>query len=471
MQEALGKDLKHAEVAPRRSIMRLVVLFVVIAVAVGAVIGWRRVHSAEAAGQADPAQQQGAGNRANRNARGGGAAVAVVVATARRQDLPVYLDGLGSAQAFNTVTVKTRIDGQLIEVDFKEGQDVKAGDLLAKIDSRPYEVALNQMRAVLLKDQAQLADVKRNAERDKQLVAQGVIPQQQADTQDALLGQLQAAVQADQAQVDNAALQVSYCQITAPIGGRVGLRIVDAGNMVHASDPNGLLVITQVQPIAVLFSLPEDNLPAVVAQMRSGTPLAVRAMSRDSGTELASGTLLTIDDQIDQTTGTFRLKAVFDNPQRTLWPLQFVNARLLLDVKKDAIVIPAAAVQTGSQGPFVYVVKPDSTVEIRNIKTGIAQADIISIQGISEGETIVTDGQDRLQAGTRVDAQSDARGGSTDAKQPGAGKQRTAQADATANPRPQGGNNRQGQQNNRQGQDGRQGLRAGGNAGPPQGAQ
>ena len=322
----------------------------------------------------------------------------------------MYLDGIGSAQAFNTVTVKTRIDGQLTEVDFTEGQDVKKGDLLAKIDSRPYEVALAQAQAVLQKDQSQLEDVRRNAVRDKQLVAQGVIPQQQADTQDSLLGQLQAAVLADQSQIDNAKLQIFYCQITAPIGGRVGLRVVDAGNMVHASDPGGLVVITQVQPIAVLFSLPEDNLPAVVARMRAGTTLSVRAMSRDSGTQLAAGTLLTIDNQIDQTTGTFRLKAVFDNQDRTLWPSQFVNARLLLDTERNATVIPAAAVQTGSKGTFVYALKPDNTVEIRPVKVGITQADIVSVDGVSPGEQIVTDGQDRLQAGTRVDAQSDVRG-------------------------------------------------------------
>ena len=473
----LGQDPKQANVTPRRWRVRLMLLLVAIAVCGAAVVGWRRLHSADQVAAARVPRPEDAGNGGARGGRGGrgGGAVSVIVASAQRQDLPVYLDGLGSAQAFNTVTVKTRIDGQLNEVDFNEGQDVKKGDLLAKIDAQPYEVALSQAQAVLYRDQSQLADVKHNLDRDKQLVAQGVIAQQQYDTQNAMVGQLEGAVLADQAQVDNAKLQIKYCQITAPISGRVGLRMVDAGNMVRAADANGLMMITQVEPIAVLFSLPEDNLPAVVARMRSGTPISVRAMSRDSGTQLSLGKLLTIDDQIDQTTGTFRLKAVFDNPQRTLWPNQFVNARLLLDVKKNATVIPSAAVQTGAQGTFVYVVKDDSTVAIRPVTVGVAQSDIVSVEGVSAGERVVTDGQDRLRAGMQVDVQSDARAGSTPstAVQTSTGRQRAASTgesqDATTKPQASREGYQRGQQNNRQ--QGRQGFRAAGGGAPPTGSQ
>jgi membrane fusion protein, multidrug efflux system len=389
------------------------------------------------------------------------------------------LDGLGSAEAFNTVTVKTRIDGQLNEVDFTEGQDVNKGDLVAKIDPRPYQVALAQAQAVLSKDQAQLGDAKRNADRDQELVKQGVIPQQQADTQSSMAAQLEGSVLADQAQIDNARLNINYCNITAPISGRIGLRLVDAGNIVHASDPAGLMVITQVQPIAVLFSLPEDNLPAVVARMRTGAPLSVRAMSRDSGTQLASGTLLTIDNAIDQTTGTFKLKAVFDNAERSLWPNQFVNARLLLDVKKNATVIPAAAVQTGSQGAFVYVVKPDSTVDVRPITTGVTQGDVVSVdKGISVGDRVVTDGQDRLRAGVLVDAQTDARGNAGAAApaapqgQADGGRRRPAQSANSGAPGPQASQrgNKRGQADG-QGDGNRQGFRPQGGGAPPTGAQ
>ena len=238
-----------------------------------------------------------------------GSALPVVAALVKRQDMPVYLDGLGSVTAFYTVTVKSRVDGELMEVHFTEGQDVKKGDLLAVIDPRPYEVALAQAQANLARDQAQLADAKLDANRYDELVKSGVIPQQQYDTQARSAGQLTGAVAADQASIDSAKLNVVYSHITSPIDGRVGLRLVDPGNIVHAADTNGLLVITQMEPIAVIFTLPEDSLPAVISRMRGGAPLQVKALSRDDGTELATGTLLTIDNQIDQTTGTYRLES------------------------------------------------------------------------------------------------------------------------------------------------------------------
>ena len=301
--------------------------------------------------------------------------------------------------------------------------------MLATIDSRPFEVALAQAQANFARDQAQFTDAKLNATRYGQLTKDGVIPQQQYDTQMALSNQLQAAVQGDQAQVENAKLNIDYSHITAPIDGRVGLRLVDPGNIVHASDATGLLVITQMQPIAVIFTLPEDSLPAVNSRTRSGAVLQVKAFSRDNGIEIASGTLLTIDNQIDQTTGTFRLKAVFDNKNRTLWPNQFVNARLLIDVKKNAIIIPVAAVQRGDQRSFVYRVNPsDNTVEVVPVTVGVTEGTLASMEsGLSPNDLIVTDGQDRLRAGARVDPRPDTRS-TNDANAPA----------SALNPAPQG---------------------------------
>lgn len=449
------------EGAPKkRSSAGWVWLVILILAGGGGYYAWHSTQGQTVAGAGAPRAGGGGGGR--RGNGGGGGAVPVVVATVARQNLPIYLDGLGSVQAFYTVTLKSRVDGQMMEVDFKEGQDVKKDDLLAVIDPRPYQVALAQAQATLAKDEAQLADAKLDANRYDQLVKQGVIPQQQYDTQHALASQLEAAVQADQAQIDNAKLNLTYSRITSPIDGRVGLRLVDPGNIVHASDTNGLLVITQMEPIAVVFTLPEDNLPVVVQRMKQGQ-LPVRAMTRDLSSELATGFLQTIDNQIDQTTGTIRLKAVFDNKDRALWPSQFVNARLLLDTQKDAITIPSAAIQTGSQGTFVYVVKQDQTAEVRPVTVGVTEGNISSItSGLSAGEQVVTDGQDRLQAGVAVDAHTDARGGG--ASRP-AGQAAGAQA---ANANAGGGRGESGGRPQGQGQpgaagDARPGAGAGGN--------
>jgi membrane fusion protein, multidrug efflux system len=335
--------------------------------------------------------------------KGPGPAVPVIVASAERRDVPVYLTGLGTITAFNTVTVRTRVDGQIVQVAFREGQEVHQGDLLVVIDPRPFEVQLSQAQASLARDQAQLADARLNLERDRDLLAQGILPQQQMDSQRALVQQLEASGQVDQSQIDNARLQLTYCRITAPVSGRVGLRLVDEGNVVRAADANGLLVITQLEPITVLFTLPEDSLPAVARHMKDGS-LSVDAYSRDDQTKLASGNLLTIDNQIDASTGTGRLKAVFENRDRTLWPNQFVNVRLLLEVKKAQTVVPAAAVQRGSQGVFAYLVKPDKTVEVRLLKVGLTQGGIAAIDdGLAPGDQVVTDGHEKVQAGSRVE--------------------------------------------------------------------
>src|SRR5882724_2078942 len=308
------------------------------------------------------------------------AVVPVGVATAERHDVPVYLKGLGNVTASNTVSVKSRVDGQLSQVNFKEGQNVSKGDLLAVIDPRPFQVALSQAQANLFRDQAQLKDAQLNYERFKSLLDEsGAMSKQQVDTQKATADQLEGAVRADQSQIDNAKLNLVYTHITSPINGRVGLRLVDIGNMVHASDTNPLLVVTQLQPIAVVFTLPEDALPTVARHMRNGT-LEVDAYNRDDTTKLAAGKLVTIDNQIDPTTGTGKLKAIFDNIDNALWPNQFVNAHLLLETRKGITVVPAAAIQRGPQGStFTYLVKPDKTVEVRPVKVAFTQANVSAI--------------------------------------------------------------------------------------------
>lgn len=330
--------------------------------------------------------------------------VQVTVATAKKQDLPVYLSGLGSVQAFYTVSVRSRVDGQLVDVRFREGEFVKKGDLLAVIDPRPYQVQLDQAQATLFKDQASLRDARLNYQRYKDLLEQsGAMSQQQVDTQRATVDQLEGTVRNDQALVDNAKLNLTYCHITAPESGRIGLRLVDPGNIVHASDTNPLLVITQLQPITAIFSLPADQIITVARRMRRG-PLEVDAYSRDDTIRLAAGKLLSIDNQIDQTTGTGRLKAVFENKDGELWPNQFVNVHLLLETRRGVTVVPSAAVQHGPQGNYVFVVKPDKSVDVRNVEVAISEGNLSQIaSGVAPGDVVVTDGQDKLQAGSHVE--------------------------------------------------------------------
>jgi len=360
---------------------------VLILLAVIAVVAYRLHASSEAA---------------SKNKDSSSSAISVGVTSVQKRDVPYYVTGLGSVNAFNTVTVHSRVDGQIMQVYFREGQFVHAGDVLAEIDPRPFQVALSQAEGQLAKDVAAQNDAKVDLTRYQQLWQEGVIPRQQLDSQQATVGQFDGSIKSDQAAIDNQKLQLVYCRITSPIDGRVGLRLVDAGNIVHAADANGMLVITQVQPIAVIFTLPEDSLPQVVAEMKS-RQLIVEAYSRDNGTKLAEGRLLTIDNQIDQTTGTIKLKSQFDNRDLSLWPNQFVNARLFLSARKDAIVIPSAAIQNGTQGPFVYVVSSDNKAQVRNIQVDFAEGNISVIrQGLNAGEQIVVDGTDKLQSDAAV---------------------------------------------------------------------
>jgi len=328
--------------------------------------------------------------------------VSVGVTTVQKRDMPYYLTGLGSVTAFNTVTVHSRVDGELMKVNFTEGQFVHAGDVLAEIDPRPFQVALDQAQGQLAKDIASQNDAKVDLNRYQQLWQEGVIPRQQLDSQQATVGQFDGAIQSDKAQIDNQKLQLTYCRITSPIAGRVGLRLVDAGNIVHAADANGMLVITQVQPVAVLFTLPEDNVPQVVSEMKK-RQLSVEAYARDNKAMLATGKLITLDNQIDQTTGTLKFKSQFDNQDMSLWPNQFVNVRLYLSVKKDAIVVSSAAIQKGVQDSFVYVIGANNAAEVRPVQVDFTEGNVSVIaQGLKEGEQVVVDGADKLQPGAAV---------------------------------------------------------------------
>jgi len=381
-----------------------ILFFLIIAGVTGYTV-WR-------AGQpgAIPQQAQGfgggGGGRGRKGARGGGGLgpVPVVTAKVKRADVPVYLTDPGNVAAFYTVTVKSRVDGQLMKVNFNEGDLVKAGQVLMEIDPRPYQVQLEQAEGTLAHDQALLDDAKLDLARYQTLLEQDAIPKQQLDTQKALVGQYTGSIKQDQANVDSAQLNLTYSKVTAPITGNVGLRQVDPGNIVHASDQNGMVVITQLQPIQVQFTIPEDSLPAVLKKMRAGVKLPVEAYNRDNSVKLASGEFQTVDNQIDNTTGTARLKAVFANTDLTLFPQQFVNIKLKVDTLMQRLVVPGVAVQNGQQGTFVYTVDPEtSKVHLKTVQVGATDQDIAEIRsGLTEDDQVVVDGTDRLDEGTLV---------------------------------------------------------------------
>ncbi|HEX3357572.1 MAG TPA: MdtA/MuxA family multidrug efflux RND transporter periplasmic adaptor subunit [Tepidisphaeraceae bacterium] len=381
----------------------LMVVLTLVAVALVVYFFWWRPHAAQLA-----AEQTG---------KGGGRDVPVVAATAKKGDLPIYLTGLGTVTPFNLVTVNSRVAGQITNVAFTEGQDVKQGDLLVEIDPRPFQVQLEQAEGQLGRDEALLANAKDDLARYQ---SAGVsVAQQQIDTAAATVRQDEAIVKSDQAGIDSAKLQLIYCRITAPFSGRIGLRKVDVGNIIQANDPNGIAVIAQLQPIAVEFGISQNDAPAVLRSKTGGIGMQVDAFDLGLKNQLAAGSISAVENQIDPTNGTLRIKASFANTDNALYPNQMVNPRLLVNTLKDVTLVPAAAVQHGPDGEFAYIVKKDQTVEVRNVTTGQTTDDITAInEGVQPGEVVVTDGVDKLQPGSKVAVREGGKRAS--ATQPGA---------------------------------------------------
>ncbi|WP_261533626.1 MdtA/MuxA family multidrug efflux RND transporter periplasmic adaptor subunit [Burkholderia multivorans] len=399
-----------APAAARRSRRRLTAAALAVVV-IGGLLWWhpwnRTPAGKPAAGGA--ASSAGGGHRG----RGGPAAMAnvpqpVQVAAATRGEMPVVLSALGTVTPLANVTVKTQLSGYLQSVAFKEGQIVKKGDLLAQIDPRPYQVALENAEGTLARDQALLATARLDLKRYRTLLSQDSIASQTVDTQASLVKQYEGTVKTDQAAVDSAKLNLTYARIVAPVSGRVGLRQVDPGNYVTPGDTNGIVVITQLQPMSVIFTTSEDNLPQILKQVNAGQKLSVTAYNRNNTIPLETGSLETLDNQIDTSTGTVKLRATFDNKEGLLFPNQFVNTRLLVDVIRDATIVPTSAVLTGSIGQFVYIVKPDNTVTVRKVKVGPVDGERTSIvDGVAVGERVVTDGSDRLREGAKISIPAD----------------------------------------------------------------
>jgi multidrug efflux system membrane fusion protein len=362
----------------------------------------------------------------------------VVAAPAVTGDIDITLNGLGTVTSLATVTVKSQISGQLIRVAYQEGQTINKGDLVAEIDSRPYELALAQAQGALERDQALLQSAELDLKRYQDLAKTNAIPRQQLDTQVSLVAQDKGLVIADKAQIDTQKLNIAYCHIVSPVTGRAGLRLVDPGNYVTANDAGGIVVITQLQPISVIFTVAEDNLPQIVKRLRAGATLPVTAFDRSGATALATGTLKTLDNQIDTTTGTLKLRAEFVNQDDSLFPNQFVNVRLLIDTLRDAVVVPTSAIQRGAPGTFVYLVNADNTVAVRPVTLGPSSAERVAIQaGLAPGDRVVVDGADKLRSGARV-VPRNADGGAGGGRAPG-GNPPTGRGAATGTADP-GGN-------------------------------
>jgi multidrug efflux system membrane fusion protein len=392
-----AKDLRDGKAhSSRRGWVWLVILVVLGA---GAYYLWLKKTATPSSGAASAADSK----------KGRGSPVTPVVAVkARTGDIGVYFTGLGAVTPIFTVTIKSRVDGQLMKVLYKEGDVVHEGELLAEIDPRPYEVQLEQAEGQLMRDQATLENARVDLARYQTLLAQNAIPEQQLATQQATVKQDEGVVKSDQGQIDSAKLNLVYAHITAPITGRIGLRLVDPGNIVHASDANGLLVITQVQPISVIFTIAEDQLPVVLKKMRAGQRLRVDAYDHAMTTRIAQGSLTTLDNQIDQTTGTLRLRATFGNADAALYPNQFVNARLLVEQKHSVTLVPTAVVQRNSQMTYVYLVKPDSTVTVRPVAIGTSEGNDSEVtSGLSPDDMVVMTGVDKLQEGSKVNVHID----------------------------------------------------------------
>jgi len=376
-------------------------ILLVIAAVGGGWYGWQAYQSSttparDAKGATDAKSAKGFG-------KGAGGAVPVVAVAASKGELDVFLTGLGTVVPLRTVVVKSRVDGQLMSVGFREGQLVQEGQLLAEIDPRPFQASLKQAEGQLARDQAQLANARIDLERYKTLLGQDSIAKQQVDSQEALVRQLEGTVRVDQGLLDNARLQLTYARITAPIAGRVGLRQVDPGNIVRSGDANGLVVITQQQPITVLFTLPQDTLPGVLRRQADGGKVPVEAWDRELKARLATGELAAVDNQVDVATGTVKLKATFRNDDAALFPNQFVNVRMKLETLSNATVVPAAAIQRGAQSLFVYVVKDDNRVTARPVKLGPQDGNRVAVtEGVAAGEVVVVDGIDRLREGATV---------------------------------------------------------------------
>ena len=364
-----------------------------------------------------PGKQPSPGGRA-----ASGGPLPVGTATVQQGDMPVTLSGLGTVTPLAVVTVKTQINGYLMAVGFQEGQHVKKGDFLAQIDPRPYQVALEQAQAQLAKDQATLKDAELDLKRYNTLVAQNSIATQTRDTQVATVGQDRAQIMLDQAQIDAQKLNLTYTHIISPVTGRVGLRQVDPGNYVQTSDANGIVIVTQLQPISVIFTLPEDYLPEVLKQWHAGATLPTTAYDRTGATQLAAGKLDTIDNQIDTTTGTVKLRAIFDNPDESLFPNQFVNVKLLVETLQGVNIVPSSAIQRGAPGTFVYLVKPGNTVSVQKVKLGPTDGQrVVILSGLEAGQSVVDDGADRLKDGAKVTLVSVGGGGADASAKPANG--------------------------------------------------